>query len=176
MEQIITLLTEEPLYGIVAGVLVLLLVVSIVKQVLLFGLLAAALLLGLTFYLQSSNDTADETESPQEPHKALTRELGEKTRAARERMEKALKEKTDALNRHLKGTVRDQVKERLDDARAGTAEALEEVGEKTRTATEKLGRGIHSAGEKLNKNIKKQAEKLKETVKQGEAEGTDAPE
>jgi len=166
MDSIITAVTQDPLYGVIGVILVLLVFVTIAKQLLLFTLIGLAALAGFTYYVQSSVHTPEQAAELMQTQEGLTGTIIEKTLDATEGLGKSLKDRAKDTAHLVKkgaagvlesakdGAIRDTLedaKNKLKDGAAGAIESARDgaIREKFDAAKDKLKDAAEAARNRL---------------------------
>ena len=166
MDSIIAAVTQDPLYGVIGVILVLLVVVTIAKQLLLFTLIGLAALAGFTYYVQSSVHTPEQAAELMNTHDGLTGTIIEKTLDATEGLGKSLKDRAKDTAHRVKegaagvlesakdGAIRDTLEGATNKLKEGAAGAIESakdgaIREQFEAAKDKLKDAADAAREQL---------------------------
>ena len=153
METIISVVEQNPMYGLIGALLVVFVIVSLLKKLLFVALCAVGILAGFTFYLQSTGQEIPERTE------AITERLVDTTKDATRKLGEKVKETTSSVKEKLKDSLADRI-------RTGAKELTEKTIEKTRTAVdisaEDVREKLREKTVKLGENLNDGVEKLKE--------------
>lgn len=158
METIISVVEQNPIYGLIGALLVVFVIVSLLKKLLFVALCAVAILAGFTFYLQSTGQEVSErtealTERLLDTTKDATRKLGEKVKETTSSVKEKLK---DSLADKIRTSAKELTEKTVEKAGSAVDITAENVREKLREKTVKLGQklseGVDKLKEKANPN------------------------